>query len=408
MSETTASTKWGARSIAAIIVFIIAFVATPVALVGHWGNRTVNDAEQYISTVGPLAASPEVQNSIAEVLTTQFEAAVDTEAFVGEVLDKLLPGVPALKNLVGPISSGIDGLVENAIRAFLASDAFQTIWLELNKAAQKSLVALLSGEPTGPVQLKGDTVVLDLSSVFTAAQKTLVDRGISAAANIPIPETDRQIPLMNAPQLAQARFIYSLTSPFFTWILLGTAVLFILAIVLARNRGRTTLLTGIAMVFWTVVIGIGLWAGESTFVNAFNGTVFAQSAQVFWNTLLAYLHEGMKVFFIYGVLIGFAGWFVGRSASGTKVRTWLENGLRSVLANVDNSFLSSVGTFVYNYRVAVRIVILAIGALIMSSGPSMNFTQLFWTLLWVGATLIAVELLIGARQTNAPEVTTQA
>ncbi len=406
MTEATTTTKWGARSIAALIVFVLAFLATPVALVGHWGHRTVNDAQQYLDTVGPLAASPQVQDSIAQVLTTQFEAAVDTESLVNEFINKIAPNVPALSNLVGPISSGIDGLVENAIRAFLASDAFQAIWLDLNKAAQKSLMALLSGESSGPVQLQGDTVVLDISSVFTSVQTALVDRGITLAEKLPIPQTDKQIPLMNAPQLAQARFIYSLTSPFFTWILLIAAALFVLAIVLSRNRGRMTLATGIVMVFWTVLIGILLAMGESTFINAFNGTVFAESAQVFWNTLLAYLHEGMKVFFVYGVLIAFAGWFVGRSHSGTKVRMWIENGLRSVLANVNNAFLSTVGTFVYRFRIAIRIIILAIGALIMSSGPSMNFTQLFWTLLWVAVTLIVVELLIGARERNA--VTSQA
>ena len=401
MTEPNATKKWGARSIAALIVFVLAFLATPVALIGHWGHRTVNDAQQYLDTVGPLAASPQVQDSIAQVLTTQFEAAVDTESLVNEFINKIAPNVPALSNLVGPISSGIDGLVENAIRAFLASDAFQAIWLDLNKAAQKSLMALLAGESSGPVQLQGDTVVLDISSVFTSVQTALVDRGITLAEKLPIPQTDKQIPLMNAPQLAQARFIYSLTSPFFSWILLIAAALFVLAIVLSRNRGRMTLATGIVMVFWTVLIGILLAMGESTFINAFNGTVFAESAQVFWNTLLAYLHEGMKVFFVYGVLIAFAGWFVGSSHSGTKVRMWIENGLRSVLANVNNTFLSTVGTFVYRFRIAIRIIILAIGALIMSSGPSMNFTQLFWTLLWVAATLIVVELLIGARERNA-------
>lgn len=406
MTEATATKKWGARSIAAIIVFVLAFIATPVALIGHWGHRTVNDTEQYLATVGPLAASPEVQDSLAKVLTTQFEAAVNTEEIVGELINKIAPGVPVLSNLVGPIASGIDGIVENAIRAFLASDAFQAIWIDLNKAAQKSLIALLAGETSGPVQLQGDTVVLDISSVFTSVQTALVDRGITLAEKLPIPETDKQIPLMNAPQLAQARFIYGLTSPFFTWILLLVAALFVLAIVLARNRPRMTLATGIVMVFWTVLIGIGLAASESSFINAFSGTLFEQSAQVFWNTLLAYLHEGMKVFFVYGVIIAFAGWFVGRSHSATKVRTWLESGLRSVLANADNAFLTSVGTFVYRFRIAIRIVILLIGALIMSSGPSMNFTQLFWTLLWIVAALIVVELLIGARERNA--VTAQA
>lgn len=405
MTEATATKKWGARSIAAILVFIVAFLATPIALFGHWGHRTVTDTELYLETVGPLAASPEIQDSIAQALTKQFEAAVDTESMVSDVLNKIVPGVPALQGLVGPVASGINGLVENAIRAFLASDAFQTVWIELNKAAQKSLMALLAGESEGPVQLQGDTVVLDISSVFTSVQQALVDNGISMAANIPIPTTDKQIPLMNAPQLAQARFIYSLTSPIFTWILLAVMVLFILAIVLSRNRGRMTLITGITMVFWTVVIGVGLWLVEGAFVDAFANTVFAQSSQVFWNTLLRYLHDGMEVFFVYGVLIAFVGWFVGASASATKARTTLENGLRSILANANNDFLTSVGTFVYRYRVAIRLVILAIGALIMSSGPAMEFSQLFWTLLWIVAALIVAEILIGARATNAPAVT---
>lgn len=400
MTESTK--KWGVRSIAALIVFVIAFVMTPVALIGHWGHRTVTDAEQYLATVEPLAASPEIQDSITKVLTKQIEANVDTEALVGETLNKLLPNVPAVQMLTGPISGGINAAIENVIRAFLASDAFQTIWIDLNKAAQKSLMALLEGRAEGPVQLEGDSVVLDMSSVYTAVQQGLVNRGISVAANIPLPQTDTQIVLFNAPQLAQVRFIYSLSSPILTWVLLLAALLFILAIVLSRNRPRTTLWTGIAMVFWTVVIGLVLYTAESSFVNAFSGTVFAQSSQVFWNTLLAYLHEGMKVFFVYGVLIAFAGWFVGSSVSGTKARNFVEGGLRSVAMNADSPQLHAVGDFVYRYRVAIRIVLLAIGALIMSSGPSMNFTQFFWTMLWLIVTLSIVEILIGARTKNAP------
>lgn len=401
----TTTKKWGVRSVAAIVIFVIAFIATPVALIGHWGHRTVTDTEQYLSTVTPLAASPEIQNSIAEVLTTQFEAAVDTEAMVSDLINNLLPNRPIAQQLVGPIANGIDGIVENAIRAFLASEAFQEIWIKLNTAAQKSFIGLLSGETSGPVKLEGDNVVLDISSVFTAVQQGLVDRGISAAANIPIPQTDKNIVLFNAPQLAQARFIYSLTSPVFSWILALVAALFVLAIVLARNHARATMFVGAAMIVWTVLMGIGMYVGESAFVNAFAGTIFEQSVQVFWNTMLAYFDQGLRVFFVYGIIITFAGWFCSKAPSALKVRGALTGTLLNLGSKIHSDFVKAIGDIVAKYSLAIRIIIVAIGALIMATGDSMNFSRMFWTLAWIVIALVVVEILIGARNTNKPEVT---
>ena len=61
----------------------------------------------------------------------------------------------------------------------LPSDAFTRAWLELNKAAQKGFIAILQKEPSGPIELQGDDVVLNLDSVIALAQEKLVESGIS-------------------------------------------------------------------------------------------------------------------------------------------------------------------------------------------------------------------------------------
>src|SRR6187551_3012849 len=57
------------RSVAAVICVVLAGLLTTPAAVAYWGQRTLNDAERYIDTVGPLVDSPEVQDVIATKVT---------------------------------------------------------------------------------------------------------------------------------------------------------------------------------------------------------------------------------------------------------------------------------------------------------------------------------------------------
>ena len=84
------------RSIFSVIVFILATLLTPLAVIGHWGHTTVIDAERYIETVGPIGADPEVQAAFGEVVSNAILEQVDTEARVGDFHGGLLPGVPLL------------------------------------------------------------------------------------------------------------------------------------------------------------------------------------------------------------------------------------------------------------------------------------------------------------------------
>ena len=189
-----------------------ALLTTPAA-VAFWGQRTLNDAQRYVETVGPLVDSPEVQAAIATKVTDAIQQQVDVEAILNEVFAGVITDRPRLQALVGPISGAVNGLIETQVREFVASDTFADFWVTANTRAQAALVRLLQGRDSGAISLQGDQVVLDVSEVIDQVKQRLVARGLTIVERVPIPDMDRQIVLMDAPQLAQARTIYAFANP---------------------------------------------------------------------------------------------------------------------------------------------------------------------------------------------------
>src|SRR5215207_5811756 len=244
----TAERRRTGRSVGVVVCVVVAVLLTTPAVVAYWGQRTLNDTQRYLDTVGPLVHSPEVQDAIATTVTNAIEKQVDIEAVLDEVFAGVITNRPRLQKLVGPLSGAINGLIDREVREFVASDAFADIWVRVNTRAQQALVRLLKGEETGAVSLQGDQVVLDLSDVIDQVKQRLVARGLTIVENVPIPDKDRQIVLLEAPQLEQARMIYAFANPVARWLILVVAALYLAAFGLARRRLKMTVIIGVALV----------------------------------------------------------------------------------------------------------------------------------------------------------------
>ncbi|HET6755699.1 MAG TPA: hypothetical protein VFH23_17310, partial [Jiangellaceae bacterium] len=46
------------RSVAAVVCVVLAGLLMTPAAVAYWGQRTLNDTQRYVDTVGPLVDSP--------------------------------------------------------------------------------------------------------------------------------------------------------------------------------------------------------------------------------------------------------------------------------------------------------------------------------------------------------------
>ena len=390
------------RSIAAAICLVLAALLTTPAAIAYWGQRTLNDTQRYVDTVGPLVDSPEVQDAIATTVSDAIEKQVDVEAILNNVFAGVITDRPRLQQLIGPLAGAINGLIDREVRAFVASDAFADIWVRVNTRAQQALVRVLEGDESGAVSVQGDQIVLDVSDVISQVQQRLVDRGLTIVENIPIPDVDKQIVLLDSPQLKQAQTIYAFTNPVARWLILVVAALYLAALLLSSRRPRMTVIIGAVLAANALLVAFSLSVGRQLFINELAGTVFGPASSVFFDTLLAYLERGWKVFLWLGVILVVVGWFTGSNTSGTAVRSTLAGGLETVGARLADGPVGGAGRWVAANARWLRVAVGVLGAVVLLWGNDVSPTRLFWSLLLTVVLLGIVQILVGAgRGTDA-------
>src|SRR6476469_279540 len=208
------------RAIAAVVCLVLAAVLTVPASFSYWGQRTINDGQRYVETVGPLVDSPEVQTAIATKVTDAIEQQVDVEALLTQAFSGVTQDRPRISLLIGPLAGAVNGLIETQVQNFIASNAFRELWLAANTRAQEALVRLLNGDDSGAVSVQGGEVVLDLSTVIDQVKQQLVDRGLTFVQHAPaLPAADQQIVLLESSQLKQVRTIYAFSNPVAKWLI---------------------------------------------------------------------------------------------------------------------------------------------------------------------------------------------
>jgi hypothetical protein len=392
------------RSVAAIICVVLAALLTTPAAVAYWGQRTLNDTERYVETVGPLVASPEVQDVIATTVTDAVEQQVDIEALLDDVFADVITDRPRLERLVGPLAAAINGLIDREVRALVASEEFAQFWTRLNARAQQALQRVLTGDGSGAVALEGDQIVLNVDQVIARAKERLVARGLTIVENAPIPQTDRQIVLMDAPQVKQLQTIYAFGNPVARWLLPVVGLLFLVAFVLARNRPRMTVVIGAALAVNALVIALAQSIGGQLFVNELAGTVFGPASRVFFDTLLAFLDRGQQVVLWLGLLLMLAGWFAGANRYGTAVRTATGRGLERAgtsLAGAGTG-VGRAGRWTTVNAAWLRVVVVVLGGVVLLWGNDVSMSRLWWSLALVLVLLAGIQVLVGAGRGKEP------
>lgn len=394
--------KWRGRSIVSLILFIVATLLTPIAVIGHWGHQTVVDSKQFISTVGPLAEDPEIQQAVADVVSSAIIQQVDTEELAGGLVGSLVPNDQLANLLSGPIKAGIDGLIRGGVERFVQSNAFQQAWVRINTEAQRGFVAALTGDPSGPVQFEGDLLVLNISTLLQDVQQSLVDDGIAVAGVVTIPESDAQIVLLDSPALAQVRAVYGLTSPILSFILLITAAFFTVSVLLATRRARTTVAVGIVVGVWALVLNYGIRFAEASFVNAFQDTLFEAASTAFYNQLLIYLLLAVQGLLLLGVVVIILGWFSGTTRLAVTMRGSIDAGLVEIGRKLPEA-LSVIGRPIREYAPFVRWGLLALWLIGVFAFGAVTLERILgWTGLVVGLLTLA-QIVMYAPHDGAPD-----
>jgi hypothetical protein len=387
------------RSVAAVICLVLAGLLTTPAAVAYWGQRTLNDGARYVNTVGPLVEAPEVQDAIATTVSDAIQQQVDIEAILSDVFAGVINDAPRLEQLVGPLSAAVNSLIEREVRAFIASDEFADVWVRVNTRAQQTLQRILTGDDSGAVTLQDDQVVLDVDEVITRVKERLVARGLTIVENVPIPETDRQIVLMDAPQLRQARTIYAFSNPIAKWLLPLVGVLYLAAFLLARRRPRMAVWIGAVVAANALLLALALSIGQQLFVNHLAGTAFGPASKVFYQPLLTDLERGQDVVLWLGLILVVAGLYAGATRYGNVTRRSVSGGLERVgtaLADAGSDSVTRIGRWVAANAGWLRVAVVALGAVVLLWGNNASVSRLWWSLALVLVLLACVQVLAGA------------
>lgn len=402
-AEAPAQHSGRVRSIAATLVFILALGLLPVGIVAYWGHRTVTNTEAYLATVEPLAYDEQVQDALATTITAKVQEQIDPEALIQQIFGGLIEKAPALQALVPVISGAIDSLIAQVVDRLVRSDQFKELWSIANTAAQKGLMAILEGRDDGPVSLQGDQVVLDITAVIDQVKAGLVEKGFGAAANISIPVQDQYIVLLEAPQLAQIRTIYSFTSPIASWLIWLVVALFAIAIVVARRRPRMVAWTGGAVAVVGIVLTIGLNIGRSSFVNTLEGTPFEQASEVFWATLLRFLYDAAASTIALGIILLVIGLYLCEARWARELRASVNGIADKVADSVPSGPITTSGAWIEKNARYVRGGIFVLFAIIVLVGNNLDLSRTIWAAV-ISLILLAIVQVWAAAGRRQPEV----
>jgi hypothetical protein len=247
------------------------------------------------------------------------------------------------------------------------------------------------------MQIEGDNLVLNLDPLIALGQQKLVEQGISFAANVTVPQTDRQFVLMSVPALDQIRTVYSFTAPLLNWIVVIVAFIFIGAILLARRRARTAVAVGIVVAASAVLIYAAVIFGEGTFTNQFVGSIFEKASVIVYQNFLAYLVAGVQALFVLGILIIVGGWLAGRTNSAYNIRGHFTNGLNEIAARTG----LKTGDILGPYAPWIRWGVIIFWLIFLLSGTYLGtISGVMFTLLMAGVwTVLEIFIRASARPT---------
>ncbi|MFD4620671.1 hypothetical protein [Streptomyces sp. NPDC058475] len=317
------------RSLLAALLIFLAAVLTPLSAVAAWTSDEIGDTDRYVATMEPLASDPDVQAAVANRVTGAVMQRLDLQTLLSSVAPADRPRLgKALDALSGPLTSGLEEFVHSTAQKLVSSDAFATLWTQLNRRAHAAAVKALTGSGGGAVKLTGDAVVIDLAPVIDQVKQALVDKGLTVASKIPEVHTDFTVMTSEAVGKAQKGFRLLQLAGF--WLPVLTLLLAAAGVVTAVRRRRALVAAALAVAAGAALLALGLWVARALYLDSLPAKVSQAAAGTVFDTLVRYLRTTVRMVITLGVVVALAAWLTGGGRAASRVRTAWTGGIDAV------------------------------------------------------------------------------
>ncbi|MFD8483535.1 hypothetical protein [Kitasatospora sp. NPDC059673] len=388
------------RSFFAILLIVLAAVLTPLAVVASWSRAQVTDTNRFVSTMAPLASDPAVQGAVANRATSAIMDQLPVSDLLNEVAPTDRPALNAALGKVGPaLTDGLTGFVHTQVLNVVQSDAFAGIWETILRDAHAAFTKVLTGQGGGAVQVKGDTVTLDLAPVIAQVKDRLVANGLGLAAKIPEVHTDFVLVQSEAVKKAQTGLRLLDLAGF--WVPVLAVLCAVGGILLAVHHRRATVGAALGMAFAAGLLGIGLSVFRAIYLDKLPADVDQAAAMAVYDTLVRYLRAAVRMLLALGIVIALAAWLTGSGRRAGWVRQLWQAGLGSVRRAAEGigMRLGPVGRFVHRWKAWLGWGAVVVAAIVLLTWGYPTAV----VVLWIAVVLLAVLAVLEFLDTPAEE-----
>ncbi|MCX5048133.1 MULTISPECIES: hypothetical protein [unclassified Streptomyces] len=387
------------RSLGSALLILFAALLALLSVVAVWANSIVQDTDRYVSTVGPLASDPDVQQAVTKRVTNAVLAQVDVDALVKQLTDAASSkGVPPqaaklLGNLDGPIENGLKQLVSSTVERVITSSAFETVWVNANRRAHTALDKALTGQADGAVQLKNNEVVVDLGPIVANVKDQLVAAGFSPAAKIPAVHTNFVV--FASKDIGKVRSYVRVLQILGGWLPVIALLIAAAGVYVAFNRRHALIGAALAVFVAMLVLGIGITVARDVYLNHLPPGASQAAAGTVYDALVKFLRAGVRALAAVALFTAAGAFLAGPSRIAVVTRTGCKKSI-GALREVTTSAglrLGAVGRFVHRFKRWIGVVILVVAAIVLFTWTYPTTAVVVWTAVITLAALAIREFL---------------
>ena len=175
--------RWHWRNFVRVLLLVTFCLSTLLSVISIWMHNQIADTDRYVTTVAPLASDPDIQNAIADSVSTRLEIWLNEHVSTRDLL------IDRQQVLAAPLSAALVDYVDKTVREYVASDQFRQQWEQINRAVHPAVSAVLTGGRTEFLVADTGTISLDLAPVVNAVREFPVEEGTKTrpceAAGVP-------------------------------------------------------------------------------------------------------------------------------------------------------------------------------------------------------------------------------
>jgi hypothetical protein len=233
--------RW--RRITSWVLIVLACLLAVVSVVIVFARNELLNTDSYVSTMAPLATNPAIQTQIA----TRVSENLVTRTDLNQKVKDALPAKAGF--LATPITSEVQKATYATTLKVVQSPKFEQLWVTVNRAASKQLVAVLTGSSEGAsASTKDGKITIDLSKVEANVKEKLDAQGITVFDKVPAVKGLNYV-LFQSKDLVRIQKLVNFFNKLAIALPIITLLLFAGAVVLTRNRrkGLVRAATGLAI-----------------------------------------------------------------------------------------------------------------------------------------------------------------